>query len=512
MGEGRLNMNAVGYAYLQAQAQLPGSADFLGPWQARLAATQRIERLPDGTLLVPPRLAPPPGDLLQHALFALKHEGVRLDVLAACLPRLNPQSLVQAFQAAPNGVYIRKLCHLWEGLCGQPLPGLDNPGVAAAYAPLFDPDEWLTGPIRRDPRWRIDFNGLGDWTFCPQVRKTPALLALLNQDVLGQAHAFAESVGQAMLDRAIHWAYLSETEGSLAIEGEAPSADKAARFASVLRRAHEPRALTEEWLAELQNALISTPWAQEMQFRTEQNRLQGAALGAAGVSYVPPWPDLAVELMAGLMRLANHRPASLDVLVHAAVVSFAFVFIHPFMDGNGRLSRYLIHHCLGQSGRLPPPFLLPISVAMRKHEAHYLAALTAFSRPARQLCNVTWAGDEHYSYTWVDGAAAWFRYMDVTPGVEFVLAMAQAALDVHLREEVAFLALFDRVKRHIDARYDLRGSDLATLIVTIHQNAGVLSNNRRKRFAERVPAEVLDAIETTVQAALRGPLPDEDPS
>ena len=68
-----------------------------------------------------------------------------------------------------------------------------------------------------------------------------------------------------------------------------------------------------------------------------------AALGAAGVSYVPPWPDLAVELMAGLMRLANHRPASLDVLVHAAVVSFAFVFIHPFMDGNGRLSRYLIH-------------------------------------------------------------------------------------------------------------------------------------------------------------------------
>jgi len=35
-------------------------------------------------------------------------------------------------------------------------------------------------------------------------------------------------------------------------------------------------------------------------------------------------------------------------LVRAAVVSFAFVFIHPFMNGNGRLSRFLIHHCLGQ--------------------------------------------------------------------------------------------------------------------------------------------------------------------
>jgi Fic family protein len=39
----------------------------------------------------------------------------------------------------------------------------------------------------------------------------------------------------------------------------------------------------------------------------------------------------------------------------------SIVFIHPFMGGNGRLSRFLIQHCLGQSGRLPPQFLLPIS-------------------------------------------------------------------------------------------------------------------------------------------------------
>jgi hypothetical protein len=196
--------------------------------------------------------------------------------------------------------------------------------------------------------------------------------------------------------------------------------------------------------------------------------------------------------------------------VHAAVVSFAFVFIHPFMDGNGRLSRFLLHHCLGQSGLLPPQFLLPVSVAMKKHEAQYLQALTAFSKPARELCRVTWAGDEHYAYDWRPDADAWFRYMDLTDAAVFTLDMAAASLDTHMRQEVAFLGLFDQVKRHIDARHDLRGSDLATLIITTFQNGGTLSQNRRKRFADRVQPHVLDAVEAAVSRAMQGESLEDD--
>lgn len=69
----------------------------------------------------------------------------------------------------------------------------------------------------------------------------------------------------------------------------------------------------------------------------------------------------------------------------------------------------------------------------------------------------------------------------------------------------------DRVKRHINERHDLRGSDLANLIVMTFQNGGTLSNNRRKRYAERVQAHVLDAIEQAVSRAMQGlPLDDED--
>jgi Fic family protein len=34
--------------------------------------------------------------------------------------------------------------------------------------------------------------------------------------------------------------------------------------------------------------------------------------------------------------------------VLAAAIAFGFVFIHPFVDGNGRLHRYIIHHVLAK--------------------------------------------------------------------------------------------------------------------------------------------------------------------
>jgi len=501
-------MSDVGYAWIQNAL---GTPDFLGSRRARLAPVSRIERLADGLLLVPLKLAPP-AHLLQQALFAVKHEGIRLDLLISVLRKVPAEALAALVHSAPNGVYVRKLGYLWERWHQQCLPGLEHWTVASGYAPLFDPEDYLVGPAQRDSRWRIEFNGLGDLDFCPVVRKTPALTAQVAQDLLGQAKQFADTVGAAMLERALTWAYLSETEGSFAIEGEAPTQDKATRFAALLRQAHEKRPLTEELLVTLQNATVSNPLDQAVQFRTEQNRLQRDIPGAAGVTYVPPDPELAVELMNGLMRLSNQRPAGLDALVHAAVVSFAFVFIHPFMDGNGRLSRFLIHHCLGQSGLLPPQFLLPVSVAMKKHETDYLQALTAFSKPARQLCQVTWTGDDQYLYDWAPGADVWFRYMDLSEAVGFMLDMARASLDIHMRQEVAFLGLFDQVKRDIDKRYDLRGSDLATLIVTTFQSGGTLSNNRRKRYADRVQPEVLDAIEQAVQQAMERPLQDNDPA
>jgi hypothetical protein len=118
--------------------------------------------------------------------------------------------------------------------------------IGAAYDPLFDPAKYIVGDSRRNARWRVDFNGLGDLRYCPIVRRTATLGRLLDTDILVQARDFAQHTSKAMLDRALSWVYLSETEGSYAIEREIPSQSKAAAFAKLLKRVDDPRELTQE--------------------------------------------------------------------------------------------------------------------------------------------------------------------------------------------------------------------------------------------------------------------------
>ena len=103
-------MHLVGYAWLREAMQLSA-------FPLRLPAiVQPVTRLKKigQTLAVPPATAPAPDDLLGHMLFALKHEGINLAILAQALPKIPVTTLEQALQEAPNGIYIRKACYLRE--------------------------------------------------------------------------------------------------------------------------------------------------------------------------------------------------------------------------------------------------------------------------------------------------------------------------------------------------------------------------------------------------------------
>lgn len=233
------------------------------------------------------------------------------------------------------------------------------------------------------------FNGIGPYEYCPVVKRD-ADLEKAGAETLGRLKEWACDPNNAeLLDRVMSWAYLSETRDSYAIENEVPSHDKEQAFLQAMTHLRDKPPLSEEYLVQLQNMVISNPTNAEVQFRTAQNWLQRGGRGAAAVRYVPSAPDSMITLMEGFMRMAN---AHNDVppLVKAALVSF--VFIRPFMDGNGRLSRLLAHHALNFKGALPDVndslAILPLSVAMKKNERGYLSALESFSRPARALWSV----------------------------------------------------------------------------------------------------------------------------
>jgi Fic family protein len=199
--------------------------------------------------------------------------------------------------------------------------------------------------------------------------------------------------------------------------------------------------------------------------------------------------------MNGLLEFANRAPKQVDPLIAAAIVSFGFVFIHPFMDGNGRLSRFLFHHALCQSGLLKNGLLLPVSSAMKRNEENYLAALKSFSAPARKRWDVRWVDGDDYQMTF-NSDESLYRYWNATACVEFGLEMAEQALEKDLKEEAEFLAQYDLIYRAIDSRYDVRGKDLNVLVLSCMEQNGKLSINRRKKFDATVPVEVFEAIES----------------
>jgi hypothetical protein len=488
-------VGAIGYQYLCNSLDLTA----FGPVRpARLAPVTRILRQ-DGNLSVPQKSAPQSAEPLDHLLFALKHEGMELQILAEALPKVEPSALLAELRRTPNGSYIRAACYLWEHFTGQQLS--DLPAVGGAIHRLFDPQDYVTGPDQYVSRWRLRFNGLGSLDYCATVRRTERLQEALQGDVLADVDAFVHSLDRSMLERALSWAYLSETESSYAIEREAPGEDRQRRFVRLLQRAHERAPLSEDYLLELQNEIVANPYARAAQFRQQQNRLRNALRGAGGVTYLPPPPEWVPELMGALMAFSNRSAEDIDPIVFASVVSFGFVFIHPFMDGNGRLSRFLFHHALCRSGRLAEGGLLPVSVAMKHNEAEYLSALQSFSRPARERWSVRMVDDTEFE-TRFNGHPAMYRYWDATACVEYGFSMARQALDIHLKQEVATIGRYDKVYAAVNARFDLSGDDLATLIISALQNQGVVSKNRRKQFALQVPSEAFGVIEQHARAAL----------
>lgn len=481
-------MPLVGYAHLHEALKLK----VIAPTRvAMVKPVTRISTIGD-CLAVPQSVAPATDSILEHIFFALKHEGINLGILAAALETVVAEQLLQELAKAPNGVFVRKTCFLWEELTNRRLDYETQ--INSRFAPLFDPERYVTGPTFRNTRWRIEFNGLGSMRYCATVERTPELEALLSLDILGRAKAFMATLPPEMMDRAINWAYLHETRDSFAIEKEEPSEEKSRRFVQLLRQAHEGRELSEDYLVELQNSTVSNPFDKAVLFRHEQNHLHNGLRGAAGVSYVPPAPDLCRELMEELMNFANQSSRQVDPLVAAAVTAFGFVFLHPFMDGNGRLSRFLIHQTLCHSGALENGLLLPVSVAMKHEEANYLEALKDFSKPARDFWNVTWLDADQMVFEFI-GHPSIYRFWDATRCVEFTLQMARRALEIELREETEFLDRYDRVVKAVNQRFDVRGSDLSKLVMMCLDNDGKVSKHRRKQFQYSVPEEVLDFIE-----------------
>lgn len=109
--------------------------------------------------------------------------------------------------------------------------------------------------------------------------------------------------------------------------------------------------------------------------RREQNWIGGRLGSPLDARYVPPPEDAVDGLMADLLAFVNR--GDLPAVAQAAIAHAQFETIHPFVDGNGRVGRCLIHIVLRRRG-VAPRFVPPVSVVLASRPDAYVGGLVGY--------------------------------------------------------------------------------------------------------------------------------------
>lgn len=109
--------------------------------------------------------------------------------------------------------------------------------------------------------------------------------------------------------------------------------------------------------------------------RTQQNWIGGNSYNPHAAAFVPPPPELVGGLLDDLCVFLQREDVS--PLAQAAIAHAQFETIHPYVDGNGRVGRALMHAVLRRRG-LAPRYVPPISLVLAGNSGSYIEGLIQF--------------------------------------------------------------------------------------------------------------------------------------
>lgn len=431
-----------------------------------------------------------PDESLQgHLTFALRYEGIDLAILNALFHKISPTEIEQIVKNEPGGSYARRIWFLFEYLTNSELNISDISG--RRYVDLVDPKIQYPGPSRQAKRHGINNNLPGVKNFCPLVRRTEKLDALIDQDLSQAALDSVGAIHPDVLMRAASFLLLEDSKASYAIEGETPPHNRAERWGRIIGQAGKAP-LSRSELERLQKEVIVDSRFIHMGYRDE-----GGFIGSHDRSTNMPIPshisakhqDLDA-LMNGLIETAELLSDSdFPPVLAATLIAFGFVFIHPFEDGNGRLHRYLLHHVLIETGFTPKGLVFPVSSVILKRITDYVTALEAYSKP--RLSFVEWRATDKGNVEVLNETIDLYRYFDATTQAEFFYECVHETITKALPDEVKYLQQYDEMKAFVNNYIDMPDRTADLLIRFLHQNDGKLSNRARsKEFSALAGEEV----------------------
>lgn len=434
--------------------------------------------------------------LYKHLVFALKYEGVNLLVISALTRHYDMKQLGEMINIEPTGRYSRRLWFLIEWVLKKELPGIQSISkTKKSYVNAVD--EKLQYGIKgeKSPRHLVINNLPGVQEFCPLVRKTSVLERYHKADLSNKKSTYLHGIRKDLLLRASAFLLLKDSKASFTIEGESPKSKRAALWGNVIGQAGT-RDLSHSELHRLQQQVIENPRFLAMGYRTK-----GGFVGEHDRQAGTPLPehisakheDLEI-LMQGFIDTAGILTKSnIDGVIAATIISFGFVFIHPFEDGNGRIHRYLIHHVLSQKEFSQQGVIFPVSASILNQIDTYRKVLEHYSHPLLSL--IDWEGTKDHNVKVLNDTIDFYKFYDATKQAEFLYDCVNETIDTIIPEEVEYLRRFEEFKSYLDDHFEMPDRLVNLLVRFLDQADGKLSKRAKENEFDSLAEDEVKNIE-----------------
>ncbi len=433
----------------------------------------------------------PPNILEGQIVFALKWEGLDLGILAALFKILEPHEITAIVRATPTGSFARRIWFLYEWLTGRELD-VPDPGKVRVVN-VVDPDQQVgLHKGTTSPRHKVLDNLPGTRRFCPMIRWTPALRAAVAKGFNARAGEIIGRTRKDLIARAGAFLLLSDSKSSFAIEGEKPSGIRAARWARAIGEAGV-RPITIDELERLQRVVIGDARFVKLGLREE-----GGFVGTYDRETREPVPDHINarpqdlrDLIDGIIEYDGRSlTGGVDPVSAAAAIAFGFVYVHPFVDGNGRLHRWLIHHVLATAGYNPVGVVFPVSAAILRRIDEYRTVLESYSAAVLPL--IEWRPTSNHNVDVLNETADYYRYFDATAHAEFLYSCVEQTVEEDLPAEIRFLHAFDKFSSAVKEIAEMPDREIELLRGFLAQGNGQMSKRaREKEFSALTDEEAL---------------------
>lgn len=441
-----------------------------------------------------------PENVFSQLEFAFKYDGINPEILKALFVEIEESAITQFIRKFPTGKFSRKIWYLYEKLTGQELELPDaNRG---SYTLLLDPNQYYTGKPVRSRRHYIDDNLLGNFAFCPFVRKTGTLKVFEEKTLDRLAAKIIHRFDPELISRAMRYLYMRETMSSFEIERERPQKKRMNRFVEMLQEAERLEDLDKKTLVAVQNLIVDPRFA-EVDYRSFQNYIgEEPSLGQIIVHFIPPKPADLSELMEGWFScLQRMMKSQVDSIIIAAAASFGFVFIHPFGDGNGRLHRFLIHYILSKTGFVQSGSIFPVSSTILRDMQEYDRILEEVSKPLMRLIE-SYDLDPRGELEVKQETVSFYRYIDFTWIAEYLFGCIEQTIEDDFKKELEYLFQYDRAKKEIRNVVDMPDRNIDLIIRFIYQNNGILSKKKGESHFSMLTEEEIAQIEEIIRSTV----------